>query len=1241
MATQCVSKSMGLETNSHDMSVEFREDMGSATANSGSCPEDIVTPPIQINDESGGCNEVKVKRSRRRRTDIYYGIFDISSEDESDCVRDRSSRNSRETDDTTRSPNKSKREKATARWHPESACKPVISEAPVFYPSEEEFKDTLGYIASIRQVAEQYGICRIIPPSSWAPPCPLKEKSFWGHAEFTTRIQQVDKLQNREPVRKRSKGRCHKVRKRRKRLRFGMTRRRNSSNITEINECVASDTEEKFGFQSGADFTLEAFQKYADDFKRQYFEMKEPNKSFTHDNGVHEERSRPSVADIEGEYWRIVEEATDETEVHYGADLDTGNFGSGFPKAPLSNKSESDRYALSGWNLNNLPRLPGSVLSFESEDISGVLVPWLYVGMCFSSFCWHVEDHHLYSLNYMHFGDPKVWYGVPGDAAVKLEDAMRKHLPKLFEEQPDLLHELVTQLSPSVLTSEGVPVYRAIQNSGEFVLTFPRAYHSGFNCGFNCAEAVNVAPVDWLPHGQCAVELYREQRRKTSLSHDKLLLGTAREAIRELWDISLLHRNDPRIYRWKNFCGKNGVLTDAIKARVQMEQKRWEGLNSLSQFRRMDKHFDSSNERECFLCFYDLHLSAASCECSPNRFACLNHTSLICSCEPSKRCLFFRYDMDELNSLVAALEGDVSALQLWGLEVLGLSLPPDVTLSEKPKDSEKSMSVAKGDAYVQDIKRKACLAASYKPNVDESSTYSNRTEKILDFGKPCKSECRGAEEVIEACQGLKTYSRCSSKNEHGLHGIENSKGPYLAVKLAAVEKLQETGFVGSSSGEGNAVPCGDYKSEGVRGCPDLNIEQPTSESTIKSLQRLEQCESKIFALKEEQGCSQPKLACSSSSNVVGMGNKDKSLMEYEPMMTTAYLLRSSSECVSSMSNHSSEMVSAPCGLSRNSNEASCSKESEFTHKSSPKLFGFDLQHQHRLSSPSDSQVSQPVNNSSIHRNESNLHDPASRYQTSKCCVEPLDFGTVMPGKYWCTRQAIFPKGFRSRVKFLSVLDPTKTCNYISEILDAGLLGPLFKVMIEERPDVSFTHTSALQCWEMVRERLNEEIINHHSLGKEELPPLQTPGSMNGFEMFGFLSPPIIQIVEALDPHHQCTEYWASKLEASCVSKRMETKDVSTKQAKTSVTHVGSSSSPGNIQKLFGVDLTTKEQDKLDIKDNPSIKEVKHILGGLFKKASYEELRMFHSVFLSESGSSSWLAAYSTLQDEMQKNVGKQ
>lgn len=123
----------------------------------------------------------------------------------------------------------------------------------------------------------------------------------------------------------------------------------------------------------------------------------------------------------------------------------------------------------------------------------------------------------------------------------------------------------MTQLSPSILKSEGVPVFRCVQNPGEFILTFPRAYHSGFNCGFNCAEAVNVAPVDWLPHGHNAIELYREQARKTSISHDKLLLGAARDAVKAQWEMNLLRNNTPDNLKWKDVCGKDGILLKALK----------------------------------------------------------------------------------------------------------------------------------------------------------------------------------------------------------------------------------------------------------------------------------------------------------------------------------------------------------------------------------------------------------------------------------------------------------------------------------------------------------------------------------------------------------------------------------------------------------------------------------------------------------------------------------------------------
>ena len=70
---------------------------------------------------------------------------------------------------------------------------------------------------------------------------------------------------------------------------------------------------------------------------------------------------------------------------------------------------------------------------------------------------------------------------------------MRSSAKELFESQPDLLHHIVTTMNPNVLQAHGVPVYRMDQYAGEFIITFPRGYHAGFNHGYNMAEAVNFA----------------------------------------------------------------------------------------------------------------------------------------------------------------------------------------------------------------------------------------------------------------------------------------------------------------------------------------------------------------------------------------------------------------------------------------------------------------------------------------------------------------------------------------------------------------------------------------------------------------------------------------------------------------------------------------------------------------------------------------------------------------------------
>lgn len=42
------------------------------------------------------------------------------------------------------------------------------------------------------------------------------------------------------------------------------------------------------------------------------------------------------------------------------------------------------------------------------------------------------QDNHLYALNYLHSGKPKVWYGVPAHGLAAFEDVWRKVFPHLF-----------------------------------------------------------------------------------------------------------------------------------------------------------------------------------------------------------------------------------------------------------------------------------------------------------------------------------------------------------------------------------------------------------------------------------------------------------------------------------------------------------------------------------------------------------------------------------------------------------------------------------------------------------------------------------------------------------------------------------------------------------------------------------------------------------------------------------------
>jgi len=404
-----------------------------------------------------------------------------------------------------------------------------------------------------------------------------------------------------------------------------------SNSDTESDEEIITD----FGYGQGQRFTLEAFKKMADNFESRWINCS---------NELEKER----------EYWRIVSSSEHWVQVQYGSDLDVEKHQSGFPlnknskdagvrqraiafeKDNINEKlPRIDPYmSLSGWNTNNLPG--ATFLHHINESVGGVTRPMIYVGMLFSSFCWHTEDNYLYSINYLHTGKPKLWYGVPGFAADRFEALFRDKFPDLFKKNPNLLHLLVTQLPPKLLQEAGIPVYTTLQKAGQFIVTCPKAYHGGFNTGFNVAESVNFALEDWLPFCDEACQDYRYQRSSV-FPYEEFVLKAIQSP------------DSPPIRK---------QLASALKEIIKNEEKLRNKVVGLGieqihvpykATRARGKDRVGGGYQSCIDCGFDCYLSAVVCQSHPEHLVCLNHVSKMCACSLSQKKLQIRKTMEELK----------------------------------------------------------------------------------------------------------------------------------------------------------------------------------------------------------------------------------------------------------------------------------------------------------------------------------------------------------------------------------------------------------------------------------------------------------------------------------------------------------------------------------------------------------------------------------------------------------------
>ncbi|XP_057970392.1 lysine-specific demethylase REF6 isoform X2 [Malania oleifera] len=390
--------------------------------------------------------------------------------------------------------------------------------APEYHPTLSEFQDPISYIFKIEKEASKFGICKIVPP---VPPPPKKSaianlnKSLAARATFSS-----PKSQKTAPT----------FTTRQQQIGFCPRRHR------PVQRPV---------WQSGEYYTFQEFEAKAKSFERNYLK-KCPKKSL-------------SALEFETLFWKACVDKP--FSVEYANDMP----GSAF--VPVNAKKKDAGEAMSvgetNWNMRAVSRAKGSLLRFMKEEIPGVTSPMVYIAMMFSWFAWHVEDHDLHSLNYLHMGAGKTWYGVPRDAAVAFEEVVRVQ-GYSGEINPlvtfAILGEKTTVMSPEVFISAGIPCCRLVQNPGEFVVTFPRAYHSGFSHGFNCGEAANIATPEWLRVAKDAAIRRASINYPPMVSHFQLLYDLA---LALCSSIPMSISAEPRSSRLKN--KKKGEGESVIK----------------------------------------------------------------------------------------------------------------------------------------------------------------------------------------------------------------------------------------------------------------------------------------------------------------------------------------------------------------------------------------------------------------------------------------------------------------------------------------------------------------------------------------------------------------------------------------------------------------------------------------------------------------------------------------------------
>ncbi|EFX71269.1 hypothetical protein DAPPUDRAFT_255987 [Daphnia pulex] len=138
---------------------------------------------------------------------------------------------------------------------------------------------------------------------------------------------------------------------------------------------------------------------------------------------------------------------------------------------------------------------------------------------------WHVRDMNFPSVIYHHFGAPKFWIIVPQAFATRLINLFKAEVPDYYEKcEAAETHKNILAF-PQILKAANPPIpFICIKQCvGQYVVTFPGAYHMVLNSGYNVCEGLNFSVDRWTrkyakKERKCTCDLKPKPEDDVSLS---------------------------------------------------------------------------------------------------------------------------------------------------------------------------------------------------------------------------------------------------------------------------------------------------------------------------------------------------------------------------------------------------------------------------------------------------------------------------------------------------------------------------------------------------------------------------------------------------------------------------------------------------------------------------------------------------------------------------------------------------